>query len=104
MIATQEAAPTMTSKATIDIVDDWHAPELYACEIVGYTIASGNVALTLASNRAYFTAAGYETKRVVVGRIVHSLTAAQALSFELYEFLKTHGLDPARKPHDVALQ
>jgi hypothetical protein len=94
----------VTNKVTTDIVDDWHAPELYACEIVGYTIASGNVALTLASNRAFFTAAGHETKRVVVGRVVLSLTAAQALSFELFEFLKTHGLDPAKKPHDVALQ
>ncbi len=92
------------SRAKNDIVDDLHAPETYACEIVGYSLTSGNVTLTLASNRAFFTNAGHEAKRVVVGRVVLSLTAAQALSFELYDFLKTNGLDPARKPHDVALQ
>jgi hypothetical protein len=92
------------SRAKPEIVDNLHAPETYACEIVGYSLTSGNVTLTLASNRAFFTNAGYENKRVVVGRIVLSLASAQSLSFELYDFLKKNGLSPARKPNDVALQ
>jgi hypothetical protein len=92
------------SKPKLDLIDDWHGPETYASEIVGYSLNSGNVTLTLASNRALFSSAGHETKRVVVGRVVLSLTAAQALSFELYDFLKTQGLNPGRKPDEVALQ
>jgi predicted DNA-binding WGR domain protein len=101
--ATQEA-PVTAGKPKLDLIDDWHGPETYASEIVGYSLNSGNVTLTLASNRALFSSAGHETKRVVVGRVVLSLTAAQALSFELYDFLKTQGLNPGRKPDEVALQ
>jgi hypothetical protein len=92
------------SKPKLDLIDDWHVHETYATEIVGYSLNGGNVTLTLASDRALFSSAGNETKRVVVGRAVLSLTAAQALSFELYDFLKIQDLNPGRKPDDVALQ
>jgi hypothetical protein len=81
----------------LDIVDNLYAPETYASEIAGYTISGGNVTLTLATTRATWNDGVITNKRVVVGRVVLSLHAAQALSFELFDFLKKHGLDPAKQ-------
>ena len=92
------------SKMKPAIVDNLHAPELYTCEIIGYSLTGGNITLTMASNRAFFTNEGHETKRVVVGRVVMSLVAAQLLSLELYDFLKRNRLDPAKKSDDAPLQ
>jgi hypothetical protein len=80
----------------LEIIDNLHAPEIYASEIAGYTIAHGNITLTLITTRATWNAAGIVNKRVVVGRVVLSLGAAQALSVELFDFLKKQGVDPAQ--------
>jgi hypothetical protein len=87
----------MGNKHMLEIVDNLHAPEIYASEITGYTIGHGNVTLTLASSRASWNDQGVPNKRVVVGRMVLSLSAAQALSVELFGFLRNHGLDPTKK-------
>jgi hypothetical protein len=88
----------------LEIIDNLHAPELYAGEIAGYTIAQGNVTLTLVTTRATWNDGGITNRRVVVGRIVLSLGAAQALSFELFNFLKKHGVDPAQTPGCAQVQ
>jgi hypothetical protein len=87
-----------------ELVDNLHAPEIYASEITGYTISNGNVTLTLASVRASWEDAGVPNKRVVVGRIVLSMSAAQALSVELFQLLNKQGLNPARKNLGMQVQ
>jgi hypothetical protein len=88
----------------LEIIDNLHAPEIYSAEIAGYTIAQGNITLTLATTRATWSEATVTNKRVIVARIVLSLGAAQALSVELFDFLKKHGLNPAQKPDDTIVQ
>lgn len=91
-------------KPKVPLVDNLHAPELYASEIAGFSVASGNIALTLASVRASWNDEGAPNRRVVVGRLVLPIPAAQALAIELYNFLKNHGLDPAGKPEGTSVQ
>jgi hypothetical protein len=86
------------AKLLLEIVDNLHAPEIYASEIAGYTIAQGNVTLTIATTRATWQDGNVSNKRVVVARIVLSLSAAQALSVELFDFLKKQDLVPAQNP------
>ncbi len=88
----------------LEIVDNLHAPETYASEIAGYTIANGNVTLTVATTRATWQDGTVTNKRVVVARIVLSLNAAQALSVELYDFLKKHDLVPQQNPGSQKIQ
>jgi hypothetical protein len=87
-----------------ELIDNLLAPEIYASEITGYTISNGNVTLTLASVRASWEDPGTPNKRVVVGRIVLSMGAAQALSVELFQLLNKQGLNPARKSQGVQVQ
>jgi hypothetical protein len=86
------------------IVDDLHGMELYATEVSGFTLAHGNVTLTLSSLRASWDDEGIPNKRVVVGRIVLPSASAQVLALELYDFLKSRGLDPAPMPEGTQVQ
>jgi hypothetical protein len=88
----------------LEIIDNLHAPETYASEIAGYTIAQGNVTLTLATTRATWQDGNVTNKRVVVARVVLSLSAAQALSVELFDFLKKQDLVPAQNPGASKMQ
>lgn len=78
------------------LVDDPKAPEIYASACAGFSIGQGNVVLTLESARCNHFEPGSPMSRVVVGRIVLPVQAAQALVIELNNALNRSGHSPSR--------
>ena len=87
-----------TEQAPINFVDDPHAPEVFATEVVGFLVNSGNVHITFATPRVDHVTSPGPINRVVNARLVMPVQGAQALAAGLYDFLKTHGLDPVPAP------
>jgi hypothetical protein len=77
-------------------IDDPTAPEFFASGCCGFSIGQGHVTLTFESVRCnHFDANGAMT-RVVVGRVVMPVQAAQALVLELNNSLQRSGFSPSR--------
>jgi hypothetical protein len=78
------------------LIDDPHAPEFFATSCCGFSIGQGHVTLTFESARCnHFDPQG-SMNRVVVGRIVLPIQAAQALVIELNTSLQRSGFNPSR--------
>ena len=73
-----------------EIIDNQSYPEIFASAIVGYTIADGNLSLTLASTRSTWTDGVVTNKRVVVGRVILPISTANIMSIAMFDFLKKH--------------
>src|SRR5947207_7595153 len=74
------------------LVDDPNAPELYASNVSGIHLLSGNVIITLESARADHASAAGTVHRVVVGRVVLPAPTAQHLAAMLQQLLERNGL------------
>ena len=85
----------------LEVIDNQNAPEIFASEVAGYTIAGGNLSLTLASTRATWAEGVITNKRFIVGRIILPLGAASIMSVELFDFLKKHSV---RTPGTTEIQ
>jgi hypothetical protein len=71
----------------VALIDDPHAPELYASNFSGIHILLGNAVITLESARADHSSGAGTVNRVVVGRIVMPIAAAQSLALQLSALL-----------------
>lgn len=63
--------------APLPLIDNPSAPDLFADEVVGFLIANNTMRLTLASAKADHTSHPGTTTRVVTGRLVMPLAAAE---------------------------
>jgi hypothetical protein len=81
---------------TISLIDDPMAPEFFTSRCVGYSIGQGNVTLTFESLRCNHFDPNGGMNRVVVGRIIMPVEAAQALVVDLNASLQGAGLSPSR--------
>ena len=84
----------MTEK-TIAFIDNPLAPDVYVDDAVGCVAHNGTIRITLVSDRAAHTTPSGPINRVVVGRLVMTVPAAQALATGLFNFLKSQGVAPA---------
>jgi hypothetical protein len=78
------------------LIDDPHAPEFFATSCCGFSIGQGHVTLTFESARCNHFDPQSAMSRVVVGRIVLPIQAAQALVIELNNSLQHSGFNPSR--------
>ncbi len=78
------------------LIDDPHAPEFFATSCCGFSIGQGHVTLTFESARCNHFDPKCSMNRVVVGRIVLPIKAAQALVIELNTSLQRSGFNPSR--------
>ncbi len=78
------------------LIDDPHAPEFFATSCCGFSIGQGHVTLTFESARCNHFDPNCGMSRVVVGRIVLPIQAAQALVIELNTSLQRSGFNPSR--------
>jgi hypothetical protein len=79
---------------TMAMIDDPHAPEFFTSRCCGFSIGQGNVTLTFESVRCNHFDPNGAMSRVVVGRVVMPIQAAQALVLELNSSLQGSGLSP----------
>lgn len=76
-------------------VDNPHAPEMFASNVSGLFLTGGNVAVTLESSRVDHGTSPGPINRVVIGRVVLTMPAAQALAVGLNAFLEERGFSPS---------
>ncbi len=93
---TQAPAPVPAVVEGPRLIDDPHAPEFFATSCCGFSIGQGHVTLTFESARCNHFDPKSPMSRVVVGRIVLPIQAAQALVIELNTSLQRSGFNPSR--------
>jgi hypothetical protein len=93
--------PTVAMPTAVNFIDNPLAPDVFADTAVGFTNFNGVVRIALASSRTHHASATGPVNQVVVGRLVMPILAAQNLAVGLFDFLKSHGIDPltAQKPN-----
>ncbi len=79
----------------VNFIDDPQAPEVFASGMAGLFRTGGNIAITLESARVDHSTHPGPVNRVVVGRLVLTVPAAQALAVGLNAFLEEQGLSPS---------
>ena len=78
------------------LINDPHAPETFTTACCGLSIGSGTVTLTFESARCDHSDPACPMDRVVVGRMIMPVIAAQALVLQLNDALQRSGLSPSR--------
>ena len=86
------------------VIDNPVAPDLFADSAIGFSLRNGVVSITLSSQRVDHTEAPAAINNVVIARLVMPVFGAQHLILGLYDFLKTHGLDPIQRPPEQPVQ
>lgn len=77
-----------SSKPPVGFLDNPHAPEVFVDECTGFFVFNGCVRLTFESARVNHVTSPGPVNRVVVGRIVMPVGAAERLRDFLIESLK----------------
>jgi len=93
---TNDPAPTPAAPPAAILIDDPKAPEFFASACCGFSIGQGNVTLTFETARCNHFDPNSTMSRVVVGRIVLPVQAAQALVLQLNSALQQSGLSPSQ--------
>lgn len=97
MTDTSAAPPANTLPS---LVENLFAPEVFATEASSFSRGPSTVTVTFTSHRFDNSQSPGAQKRVVVGRLVMPIPAAQGLAAGLYDYLKRNGLDPVPLPDD----
>jgi len=79
------------AEATVKLIDNANAPEVYAAAATGFFVNNGIISITLESPRADHSKSPGPVNRVVVGRLVMPAAGAQALAVGLFDFLEKQG-------------
>lgn len=88
-----DAAPATDA---MPIVDNPFAPELFITGVSGFANLAGVVGVTLESARADHSHAEPRIERVIVGRLLMSISTAQMLVAALNHFLEGQGHSPSK--------
>jgi hypothetical protein len=78
------------------LLNDPHAPEIFTTGCCGLSIGAGFVTVTFESAHCDHSDPSCPTERIVVGRMVMPIGAAQALTLQLNDALQRSGLSPSR--------
>lgn len=79
---------------SIALVDDPHAPEIFASDASGFLNISGSIVITLEATKSNYSGESPDLTRHVVGRLIMPAPSAHALASGLYAYLKSIGFDP----------
>jgi hypothetical protein len=88
----------------ISFMDNPLAPEVFATAATGFLVNAGNVHITFEAMRVNHVTSPGPVNRVVIGRVVMPLIAAQGLLVGLYDILKKQGYDPLSAPQQQTMQ
>jgi hypothetical protein len=87
----------MTNQPETKFIDNPHAPDVYADHVTGIFYSHGNVRLTLEVGRIDHVSSPGPLNRVVIGRLVLPLAAAESLKKLLNDYL-TQISQPSNPP------
>jgi hypothetical protein len=90
------SAQEARAPAAPQVIDNPLAPEFFTSRCSGFSLGHGHITLTFESARCDHSRPNAPINRVVVGRVVMPIEAAQALVIELNNCLQQSGLDPSR--------
>jgi hypothetical protein len=94
----------MSNQLPVNFTDNPHAPDIFADAATGIAVVSGLIRVTFESAKVYHGASP-GVNRVVVGRLVMPLSAAEGLLNLLSDYIakvKIHGaIPPALGPTSV---
>jgi hypothetical protein len=79
------------------LIDDLHAPDIFADGLSGYFFLNGNIRLTFESARASHVSVPGPINRVVVGRLVMPMEAAERMAKDVLasiEQVRSQSLEP----------
>ena len=93
---TAREEPPLVARSPPRLINDPHAPETFTTGCCGLSIGGGTVAITFESARCDHSDPACPLERVVVGRIVMPICAAQTLVLQLNDALQRSGLSPSR--------
>lgn len=79
----------------IPLVDNPHAPEVFASNASGFVNIDGSIVITLEARKSDFSGDSPKATRHVVGRLIMPASGAHALAVGLFDYLKSIGLDPS---------
>jgi hypothetical protein len=85
---------TETKPAPLAVIENIHAPEVWASIATGFSNDGGAIKITFSSYRTTFPPNGPQAAMVEVGRLVMPLHGAIGLATGLYDYLKNHDLLP----------
>ena len=88
--------PASAHRSEPRLINDPHAPETFTTGCCGISIGPGTVSLTFESARCDHSDPNCPMERVVVGRLIMPVGAAQALVLQLNDALQRSGLSPSR--------
>lgn len=74
------------------VIENLHAPEMFAHAIPNFSIGNGVVTLTLTSTRWDITSIPARQSVVVVGRLTVPVGTARLLATSLHDFLEQQGV------------
>jgi hypothetical protein len=78
----------MTDKTDSPLIDDPHAPEVFADSLVGMFHFNGNLRLTFETARAAHHTNPAPVNRVVTGRLVMPMAAAENMARGILDFVE----------------
>jgi hypothetical protein len=81
----------MTSVA-VNFLDNPAAPDIFSSDATGFFVLEGNIIITFESARVNHSTSPGPINRVVIGRLVMPIPAAQRLALGLYDYLEKQGL------------
>jgi hypothetical protein len=89
------------SLADLVILDDPNAPDLFIDDCAGFNCLNGIMRVTLTAVHSDYSTPAIVAHRVVVGRLVMSVSAARLLVTELHDFMQKHDLKPPPIETDI---
>jgi hypothetical protein len=72
-----------------DFLDNPHAPDVFADAAAGFFHVNGNIKITFESARVEHSSSPGPVHRVVIGRLVMPVAAAEAFAKGLLDFIET---------------
>jgi len=94
----------MTNQPTPALIDNPLAPDVFADEATGFFLVAGNVRITFSSYRVNHATSPGPVNRVVIGRLVMPLAAAEAFQAGLADFIARMKAQVQSAPPGATLQ
>jgi hypothetical protein len=78
----------MTNMPDMGFLDNPHAPDVFADAATGFFLLNGNIRITFESARVNHSSSPGPLTRVVIGRLIMSLDAAEGMAKGVLEFVE----------------
>jgi hypothetical protein len=87
----------MTKPLPVTFLNNPHSPDVFSTDATGFVVMEGTIGITFESSKIDHSTSPGPTNRVVIGRLVMPIPAAQRLALGLYDFLEKQGLGVPKK-------